>query len=91
MMFILKTTLEEATLTKEVEDLKAIIKEMNGELTDSKEMGNRKFAYPINKEISGNYYVLDFNGSKELVQELDRKARINENVIRHMIIRLDEE
>ena len=54
-------------------------------------MGNRKLAYPIKKELNGYYYVMNVNANNEIVAEFDRKARINENVIRHLVIRLDEE
>lgn len=91
MMFIVKTTETEENAVKVAEDLKSIITSMKGEITDSKDLGNKKLAYPIKKEITGFYFVVNFNATNEIVSELDRKARINENVLRHMIIRLDEE
>lgn len=90
IMFILKSNEEEA-IKSEVSNLKAIITDMKGEIVNEKEMGNRKLAYPINKELNGYYYVMNVNANNEIVSEFDRKARINENVIRHLVIRLDEE
>ena len=90
IMFILKSNEEEA-IKNQVSELKAIITDLNGEITNEKEMGNRKLAYPIKKELTGFYFVVNFNADNETVAELDRKARIDEAVIRHMIIRLDEE
>ena len=90
IMFILKSNEEEA-IKSEVSNLKAIITDMNGEITNEKEMGNRKLAYPIKKELNGYYYVMNVNANNEAIAEFDRKAKINENVIRHLIIRLDEE
>ena len=90
IMFILKTSEGEA-IKKEVSELKSIITDMKGVITDEKEMGNRQLAYPINNEVNGYYYVIDCDANSEIVSEFDRKARINENVIRHLIIRLDEE
>lgn len=91
MMFIVKTTIDEETVKNVSENIKSVITSMKGEITDSKELGNKKLAYPINKEITGFYFVINFVGSEDVVNELDRKAKIDENVIRHMIIRLDEE
>lgn len=91
MMFIVKTTIDEAAVNTTAENLKSVITSMKGEITDSKDLGQKKLAYPINKEITGFYYVVDFTANNELVAELDRKARIDENIIRHMIINLDEE
>lgn len=91
MMFIVKATIDEEAVKTVVENTKAIITSMKGEITDSKELGNKKLAYPIKKEITGYYFVLNFSGSEEIINELDRKSRIDENMLRHMIIRLDEE
>ena len=91
IMFIVKTTLEESVVKSTVESLTSIITDMKGKVENSKDMGQRELAYPIKKEISGFYYVLTVEASHEAIAEFDRKARINENVIRHLIIRLDEE
>lgn len=91
MMFIVKTTIDEAAVKSSVENLKSVITSMKGEITDEKDMGQKKLAYAINKEVTGFYYVVNFNGTSEVVNELDRKAKIDENIIRHMIISLDEE
>ena len=90
IMFILKSN-DEETIKNQVSELKSIITDMKGEIIDEKEMGNKKLAYPINKEVNGYYYVMNVNANKEAVAEFDRKSRISENVIRHLIIRLDEE
>ena len=90
IMFILKSNDEEAIKTQ-VSNLKSIITDMNGEIVNEKEMGNRKLAYPIKKELNGYYYVINVNANNDAIAEFDRKAKINENVIRHLIIRLDEE
>jgi small subunit ribosomal protein S6 len=91
MMFIVKTTLDEEAANKVSKVYEDIIKSMKGNLTDSKNLGNKKLAYPIKKEATGYYYVLNFEATTEIVAEVDRKARIDESVLRHMIIRLDEE
>ncbi len=90
IMFILKSN-EGDAIKNEVSELKAIITDMKGVITDEKEIGNRQLAYPIKKELNGYYYVINCDADKETIAEFDRKARINENVIRHLIIRLDEE
>jgi small subunit ribosomal protein S6 len=90
-MFIVKTTIEEEAVKGISESLQSVITSMGGKITESKDLGNKKLAYPINKEIAGYYFVVDFEANNETVSELDRKAKINENVIRYMIIRNDEE
>ena len=91
IMFIVKTTIEEEAVKKTIADLKAIITDLKGEIVEEKDMGQKKLAYPINKEVNGFYYVIVVNANGEIVSEFDRKAKINDNVIRHLIIKLDEE
>ena len=90
IMFILKSNEEEA-IKAQVSELKVVITDMKGEITNEKEMGNKKLAYPIKKELNGYYYVINVNANNDAIAEFDRKARISEDVIRHLIIRLDEE
>ena len=91
IMFIVKTTLEESVVKSTVGSLTSIITDMKGKVENSKDMGQRELAYPIKKEISGFYYVLTVEASHEAIAEFDRKARLNENILRHQIIKLDEE
>ena len=91
IMFIVKTTLEESVVKSTVESLTSIITDMKGKVENSKDMGQRELAYPIKKEFSGFYYVLTVEASHEAIAEFDRKARLNENILRHQIIKLDEE
>ncbi len=90
IMFIVKPTLDEANIQNTVDTLSKIITDMKGKVT-TKNMGKRELAYPINKEISGFYYLFTVNASHDTIAEFDRKARLNENILRHQIIKLDEE
>ena len=50
----------------------------------------RKLAYPIDKKEEGYYVVVEFKGNPTLPYELNRKLKISDNVIRHIIINKDE-
>ena len=91
VMFIVKSTLDEQSLNKEVKAIQSIVTSKKGEIIDFKDMGRKKFAYPINKEISGFYYLINLEATKEAREELDRKLRINENIIRHLILNKERE
>ena len=71
--------------------MKKIISTEKGKVVDFKEMGQRHLAYPIKKEINGYYYVMTVELSKEGVKEFDRRASLDETILRHLIIKLDEE
>lgn len=73
-----------------VERFKALI-EQNATLKNVDEWGKRKLAYLINKESEGYYVLFEFESTAEFPSELDRKFRINEDVIRSMIIKKEDE
>ena len=91
MMFIVKATIDEAKVSETAENLKSVITSMKGEITDSKDLGQKKLAYPIKKELNGYYFLMQLEATKEAEAELNRKAGLDENVLRHLIIKLDEE
>ena len=91
MMFIVKATMESEQVKATAENMKHIVTECGGKVVEFKELGEKKLAYPIKKEISGYYYVMTLEATKEAESELSRKAGIDENVIRHLIVKLDEE
>ena len=91
MMFIVKATMEESSVKAAAENVKKLAESLKVKVDSFKEMGQKKLAYPIKKEISGYYYVMTMTASKETIKEVNRKMSIDENVIRHLIIKLDEE
>ena len=91
IMFIVKTTMESDEIKAVVENYKNLVTSMNANIVDFKEMGERKLAYPITKEINGYYFVMQLEADSATVKEFDRKASIDEKIIRHLIIKLDEE
>lgn len=91
IMFIVKATLDEETIKKTSEELQKLINKKPSKVVEFKEMGRKKLAYPINKEVSGYYYVMNVEATNETLHEFDRKVSINENVLRHLIIKVEGE
>ena len=91
IMFIVKATMEEAQVKEVANNMKKIIEDLKGKVVSFKEMGERQLAYAIKKEISGYYFVMTIEATKEVVKEFDRKALIDESILRHLVIKLDEE
>lgn len=88
LMFIINPTLEDSKKEATVEMVKEIIT-ADGEVEKVDLWGMRKLAYPIEKLNDGYYVVVDFKASTELPKELDRRLRISDNVMRHMIVNKD--
>ena len=91
MMFIVKATMESDQVKKTADGVKKLIENEKGKVIEFKELGEKKLAYPIKKEINGYYFVLTFEATKEAEAEVSRKSGIDENILRHLIVKLDEE
>jgi small subunit ribosomal protein S6 len=94
LMYIVRPDVEEEVLKSTRERLQAVITENGGELLETNDLGKRRLAYVINhdgkKFREGYYTVTTFNGEGKVVSELDRVIGINDNVIRHITINIDE-
>lgn len=85
VMFIINPVLEDEKKNAVVERVQEIIN-ADGEVSKVDTWGMRKLAYPIQKKNEGYYVVVEFNASADLPKELDRRLRISDDVMRHIII-----
>jgi len=60
-----------------------------GEVIRSEYCGFRNLAYPIKKNHKGHYYIIQMKANGPLIAELGRIMRINEDIIRQLIVRVD--
>lgn len=89
VMFIIDSVLEDDKKEAVIETVKGIIA-ADGEVGKVDVWGMKKLAYPIQKKNDGYYVVIEFQGNTSLPKELDRRLKISDNVIRHIIINKDE-
>jgi small subunit ribosomal protein S6 len=61
-----------------------------GEVVRGEYCGFRWLAYPIKKNRKGHYYIIQMKGDGALVAELGRIMRINEDIIRHLVVKVDK-
>ncbi len=88
LVLMIDPRVEDATRAKIVADTRATI-EAQGELLRHDEWGERPLTYPIDKQSSAEYHLLQFHaGSSELLSGLDRTLRITDGVVRFRIIKL---
>ena len=90
IMFIVKSDLDEETRKNEVKALENILTSNKSTITLSKELGQKEFAYEIKKMKSGYYYLYNIETSTDAsIKEFDRVAGIDENVVRHLILKIE--
>jgi small subunit ribosomal protein S6 len=71
--------------------IEQIVQRYNGALDKTENWGRKRLAYDIGHHREGNYVVETISGSGELMKEIDRRLRVIDQVIRHLIVRVDEE
>ncbi len=71
--------------------VEAIVQRMNGQIEKTDNWGRRKLAYEIGRHKEGTYILEVINGGGDLMKEIDRRLKVIDLVIRHLIVRVDEE
>ena len=89
VLFIIDPALEDEKKEATIEAVKDIIA-AEGEVGNVDVWGMRKLAYPIKKKSEGYYVVIEFKAEPTLPKELDRRLKISDNVMRHLIDNKDE-
>ncbi len=84
-VIILKPDLGEEATAALVEKFKTLV-EQHGTVAEIDEWGKRHLAYPIDDINEGYYVLMTFTAEPTLPAEMDRQMRINDNVMRSMII-----
>ena len=91
LVYILPPDTTEQQVTELHEQIESVVSRMNGTIAKTENWGRRKLAYEIAHHKEGVYVLDVINGTGELMKELDRRLRVLDQVIRHMIVRVDEE
>jgi small subunit ribosomal protein S6 len=90
LIFILRAEQPETEMSARVERVKEILSQHEGEVTQENHWGVRRLAYEIEYETRGNYMFLKFNSKGTAVADLDKFLRLDDQVLRHLIV-VDEE
>lgn len=91
MTFITRVDQTDDQLKALKDRLFKIVTDFGGELIQQEDWGKRKFAYPIQKEVRGQYTYFVFTGKSGVVAELERNLRLNESTLRFMTVTLSKE
>ena len=86
IMVILPDDLGEAAFAEQVETVKALITERDGEITHEDKWGLRDFTYRIKKYDTGYYFVLNFKLPGTKLSDLNKNLRLNTTILRFLIV-----
>jgi small subunit ribosomal protein S6 len=91
LVYIIPPDSNEQQTSELHEQVATVVSRMNGTIEKTDNWGRRKLAYEIGPHKEGLYVLEVINGSGELVKELDRRLKVLDLVMRHIIVRVDEE
>lgn len=90
LMYIIQPTIEDDAKKALVERFNDIVTSNGAEIIESKEWGKRRLAYEINDLREGYYQIVKMNADSKAVDEFIRLANINEDIIRHVAVRIED-
>jgi small subunit ribosomal protein S6 len=71
--------------------VEAIAQRLGGTIEKTDNWGRRRLAYEIGPHKEGTYVVEYIDGGGELMKEIDRRLKVTDLIIRHLVVRVDEE
>ena len=89
-LVILKAAGTEQEVAKRAFQLEEPIKKVGGTVESSQGMGRRRLAFRIARQTEGHYYLLRFQAPAERIGEIERLFRLNEAIVRFMILNAEE-
>ncbi|HEY9465778.1 MAG TPA: 30S ribosomal protein S6 [Vicinamibacterales bacterium] len=91
LVYVVSPDATDEQVTEVHTQVEAIVQRMNGQLEKTDNWGRRKLAYEIGRHKEGTYVLEVINGDGELMKEIDRRLKVTDLVIRHLVVRVDEE
>lgn len=89
-MAIVKPEFSDADVQKLADRFKGVIEENGGAVEKAAKWDKRKLAYEIEGHKEGTYVLFNFEAEAKVPQELNRLMRINDDIIRHRIFKLED-
>ena len=89
-LFILKTGLPEEEVASIIEQISGVITSGGGTIEKNDNWGVRKLAYRVKKQVEGVYVLIQFTSGPTIVKEIERRLRVNDNVLKFITVRIDE-
>jgi small subunit ribosomal protein S6 len=90
VIFIVDPAAGDEEVMRLSEGVQKIITGQGGNIVKTEMMGKRQLAYEINHKKDGTYVLLEVEGSGAEIAEVERRMRVNDQVLRYMTIRVDE-
>ena len=84
LVLLLRSDLKKDVKDKLLEEIKKQLSDMRSEKVES--MGEKKLAYPVKRERSGEFAVMSFESDK-VTPEFNNRLQLRDEILRHLLIR----
>ena len=91
VVYIVQPNVAEDDVNTLSTNLQQIVTSQGGEIVKAELMGRRQLAYPIGRVTEGQYMLMEVAGSGSEIAELERRMRVNDQVVRYITVRVDED
>ncbi len=88
LVLVFNPEFDEEKFNTALNKVNQLITDIGGIVSDTKQWGKRKLAYPIKHFTEGNYMLTRFQLKPVLSKEVEAKLHISEDVLRHLLVRL---
>lgn len=89
ILYIIRPNIDEEAKTVLIDRFNSILTDNGAEVIESKDWEKRRLAYEINGFREGIYHIVKVSApsNASAIKEFDRLAKINDDIVRHMIVR----
>lgn len=87
LMYIVRPDLDGEDTTGLINGYQELLEDLGGEITGTDDWGMRRLAYEIDDHIEGYYVITRFMGDRVIIDEMERRMKLDGDVVRHMVVR----
>ncbi|HYM16355.1 MAG TPA: 30S ribosomal protein S6 [Dehalococcoidia bacterium] len=91
LVVVMSPEIAEESVPAAIERVTAAVTSRGGEVAEVTPWGRRKLAYPVKKHTEGNYVVTQIRLDPARAHELESGFAISDDILRHLLIRKDED
>lgn len=90
IMYIIRPDIEEEAHKALIERFNNVLTDNGAEIEKVDEQGKKRFAYSINDYRDGYYVLINFTSGQAAIDEFDRLAKFSEDIVRHIVVRAED-
>jgi len=90
-VFIADSTYTDEEIDELIKGYDQVITSAKGKMLKVEKWGKRRLAYAIRRNEEGVYVLMTIECPPSLVKELDRRYRMNDRILRHLVVRVENE